>query len=362
MRRGVRLRYLKRIRKPGGAVYVYLARPGRKMQPLPDLPENHPRFVAAYHEAWEKGEEVARAPRAQAGTLSALCASWRASHEFRSLAPTTRANKAAIIKRLEARVGHVQVAAIEPRHIRRDLEKQPPHAANNLLKVWRKLMRHAKRMDWRPDDPAREVERVPTGKSRGFHTWTLAEIDRFKARHPAGSMARLALYLLLCLGRRRSEVVGLGPQHVEDGGIWVHSSKTATSEDERLWLPLHPELAQEIALHQDRMIFLTTQHGKPFASGNAFGNWWKDRCIEAGLPHWGTHGGRKAVATFLAEAGATAHQIMAVTGHRTLAQVEVYTRAARQRHMATQGVALLDFVNRAGAVSENGEKPNKIKG
>jgi hypothetical protein len=41
------------------------------------------------------------------------------------------------------------------------------------------------------------------------------------------------------------------------------------------------------------------------------------------------HGLRKAACRRLAEVGATAHQIMAVSGHKSLREVERYTRAAR---------------------------------
>lgn len=327
------MRYLKRIRKPGGRVYVYLAKPGAKMVRLPDLPENDPAFLAAYAAAYGSDAPVRRS--AAPGSVSALCASFRASHAFRAYASLTRQNKARILARLEDRVGHVPARAIRARHIAADMERQKPEAANNLLKVWRSLMKHAKRTGLRDDDPSREVERVPT-KPTGHHTWTDAEIDRFRARWPSGSMPRLAMEMLLCLGQRRSDVVKLGRQHMEAGGINIAQDKTGA----RLWIPLHPDLSREIPA--DRMTFLVTERGKPFASGNAFGNWFKARCIEAKLPHWSTHGGRKAAARRLAEAGATAHQIMAITGHKTLAEVERYTRAAEQRRMAAQAVEIVN--------------------
>lgn len=339
MGRGVRLQYLKRIRKPSGRVYTYLAKPGAKMVRLPDLPENHPDFLAAYARAYGSDAPVRKA--AAPGSVSALCASFRASHAFRGYTALTRRNKAGIMARLEDRVGHVPVRAIQPRHIAADLERQKPAAANNLLKVWRALMKHAKSMGMIETDPSREVERVKV-REQGHHTWTDAEIDRFCARWPSGSMPRLAMALLLYLGQRRSDVVKLGRQHVEDGGINVAQDKTGA----RLWIPLHPELASEIP--SDRMTFLVTSYGRPFASGNSFGNWFKDRAAEAGLPHWSTHGGRKAAARRLAEAGATAHQIMAITGHKTLSEVERYTRAAEQRRMAVQAVEIVNRRKPAG--------------
>ena|SRR6516165_8633330 len=56
---------------------------------------------------------------------------------------------------------------------------------------------------------------------------------------------------------------------------------------------------------------LVTGKDKPF-TGAGFGNWFRDRCRKAELPRRCTsHGLRKTAATYLAEQGATDHQLMA---------------------------------------------------
>jgi integrase/recombinase XerD len=47
------------------------------------------------------------------------------------------------------------------------------------------------------------------------------------------------------------------------------------------------------------------------------------------------HDLRKATAIKLAELGALPHMIQGLTGHRTLKEVEVYTRKARQKLLPT---------------------------
>jgi integrase len=51
---------------------------------------------------------------------------------------------------------------------------------------------------------------------------------------------------------------------------------------------------------------------------------------------WGlaAHGLRKAACRRLAEAGCTPHQIKAISGHKTLAEVTRYTDAADQKRLA----------------------------
>ncbi len=64
-----------------------------------------------------------------------------------------------------------------------------------------------------------------------------------------------------------------------------------------------------------------------------------DAIREAGLPsRCKAHGLRKAAARRLAEAGCSASEIAAITGHKTLAEVERYTRAADQERLARQAI------------------------
>jgi integrase len=67
-----------------------------------------------------------------------------------------------------------------------------------------------------------------------------------------------------------------------------------------------------------------------------------DAIAKAGLPdHCVLHGLRKAATRRLAEAGCTTLQIMAVTGHKTLAEVERYTEAAQQAPRAKDAISRL---------------------
>jgi integrase len=49
-------------------------------------------------------------------------------------------------------------------------------------------------------------------------------------------------------------------------------------------------------------------------------------------------GHHKAAATRLANAGCSVHQVKAITGHRSLAEVARYTKAADQRRLARQAL------------------------
>ena len=74
------------------------------------------------------------------------------------------------------------------------------------------------------------------------------------------------------------------------------------------------------------MHFVVSSYGHPFTVGR-FGNWFKDRCREAGVEK-SPHGLRKLSATLAAEGGAGAHELMAQYGWSKLDQAEIYTRRA----------------------------------
>ena len=79
-----------------------------------------------------------------------------------------------------------------------------------------------------------------------------------------------------------------------------------------------PKLGATIAAtRSEHLTFLVTDCGKPYTPAG-FGNAMRDWCDQANLHHCSAHGLRKACATGLAEAGATAHEVASVTGRRLL--------------------------------------------
>ena len=87
------------------------------------------------------------------------------------------------------------------------------------------------------------------------------------------------------------------------------------------------------------MTFLTTERGAPFTSAG-FGNWFRDRCNEAGLRHCSAHGLRKASITRLANLGATTDQMKSISGHTSDAALNVYKKTADQQRLARQAMSL----------------------
>jgi integrase len=131
-----------------------------------------------------------------------------------------------------------------------------------------------------------------------------------------------------------------------------------------LTIPVLPVLSQIIgATKTGQMVFLATQTGKPFTS-NGFGNRFRKWCDAAGLSHCSAHGLRKAGATIAANNGATARELMAIFGWKTIEQVQHYTAAADQKRLAAGAMTLLlpeqaenEIVPLSGSIHQGGTKP-----
>ncbi len=128
----------------------------------------------------------------------------------------------------------------------------------------------------------------------------------------------------------------MGRQHIKSEWLTVRQQKTGAIVE----IPVRKELRAAIdLLPNNHLTFLVTENGKPFTAAG-FGNWFREVCREAGLAdHCAAHGLRKAAARRLAEAGCTAHQIMAITGHKTLREVTRYTEAADRHGLAEAAMA-----------------------
>lgn len=290
-------------------------------------------FMAIYHAALDGRAPTAPASRAQPGTIAALVARYYASGAFAKLRPTTQTTYRGILNRFVAAHGDKRVASLERGHVQRmmDARASTPQAANNWLALLRMTMALAVELGWRGDNPTTGVKSYPDAGD-GHPTWEAHHIAAFRARHPIGSRARLAMELLFGTAQRRSDVIRMGRQHVRDGVLSIRQAKTGMQVD----VPLLPEVvaAIEATGASDRLTFLVTAHGRPFAPAG-FGNWFREQCTLAGLPpRYSAHGLRKAAATRLADAGATETELKAWGGWKTTKEVQRYTERANRKRAA----------------------------
>jgi integrase len=315
----------------------YFRRAGFKQVPLPGLPWS-PEFMDAYQTALGTAHRTEiNASRTAPGTINALVVSYYKSDPWKNgLKEETRKTRHRLIEKFRAEHGDKRVALLQRGHIEKMLaEIEKPSARRHWLKAIRGLMRAAI-PTMRKDDPTAGIPGIKLPKSRGHHTWTDTEIEQYRAYWPLGTQQRLVFEFALETVSRRGEVIRLGPQHVKNGRIRIERTHGSADVD----IPVSPELQAACdAMPKAHLTYIVTACGKPrskYGLGNDFARW----VTEAGLPtRCRMHGLKKGGMRRLAEHGNTTHELMAISGHRTLSEVQRYTDEADRKRLATSGMA-----------------------
>jgi integrase len=316
----------------------YFRRSGYPSATLP-APYGSTAFIAAYEAARKGAPLPIGAGRSAPGTISALIAAYYDAHVFCCLKPSTQRVYKNILERFRAVHGHKSVAGLQAKHVRQimNARQSTPDAANRLRTLISILMDFAVSIDLRPDNPTVGVKRFRR-KSEGFATWSETDIEVFRAHWPLGSRERLAFELALGTAQRRGDLCRIGWQHVVKDAILVRQNKTGAC----VTIPILPELQEALKLTpRDRLTFINKSCGAGMTAPS-LGNWFREAIRAAGLSDaLSLHGLRKATARRLAEAGCTPHEIAAITGHKSLSEIERYTREAEKTRMAQSAVAKL---------------------
>jgi integrase len=297
------------------------------------------------------------AGRTVVGSVDHLVAAYldlgeKCTSPFKTLKPETRRTRRNILENFRKKygtlpvyrtVGEKRVMLLTREHMQRIVNEkvETPFAQRNLLNTVRAMFQWAMSEGRVPDDPTLGVKRRKV-KTTGFKTWDEAEIARFEDKYPVGTKERLAFALLLYTGQRRSDMVQIGRQHVHNDLLILDQGKTEGGEEAHLEIPMHPKLRETVDATPMVGVktFLVTSFGKPFTS-KGFGNWFREVCDAADCPDVSAHGLRKATGRRLAEIGCTEHQIAAILGQASIAEVARYTKAANRKRMAREGMAKL---------------------
>ena len=361
----VKLKYVDRFVDRHGRWRYYFRRARGARMALPGKPGT-PEFMTAYQSALD-GSPMERPARMRGdpGTFDRLVQEYFASADYLRLAASSRRAYKLVMERFvrDEKIGHRLVGQMTRAHVQRIIAKRAltPGAANDLLKKIKILMRFGIENGWRRDDPTFRLKKFTAGE---FHTWTDEEIARYQQHWPFGSRERTGFALLLYTGQRVGDVSGMSWGDVEEDAIWVVQAKTGA----KLLVPLHGDLATVLsAWPKASGAILTTSFGRRFTA-KGLANFMADKIGVAGLPErCVTHGLRKAAARRLAEAGCSANEIAAITGHATLKEVERYTKAAEQKKLARAAIGRLGSGRGGGRIPNleprfgiNPENPNKF--
>ncbi|SHM37725.1 tyrosine-type recombinase/integrase [Bradyrhizobium lablabi] len=310
-----------------GRPRFYLRRPGHAKIPLPGLPWS-PEFMEARQTALDgdAGKVEIGAKRTVDGSVSHGLIGYYKSNFFTGLADSSQKMRRAELERFRNDHGDKRVVMMHAIAIQNILNGKTPAAQRNFRKALRGYIDYCLSVKLMKVDPLLGAK-LSKLKTIGHHPWESAECEQFEEHHAVGTRARLAYELLLQAGQSKCDVVRMGRQHVRKGMMTMKRQKTGT--------PFNVEITPRLQAAIDAMpasnhlTFLITAEGNGFTAAG-FGNWFREMCRVAKLPARCTsHGLRKAAATYLAELGATDHQLMAWFGWSSISQAQVYTKAAR---------------------------------
>ena len=296
-------------------------------------------FRQAYETCVKGVQKIPSADATKPGTLNWLIVRYLTSSRYADLSEVRKKTLRRELEWLRLQAGDLPFASFEPRHVEAFMaRKEGPTAANTVKKNMSMLFNFAikKSLMGQRFNPASSADRRKENPD-GYHTWTEEEIAQYLAFHPSGSKPRLAMLIFLYTGASRQDAARMGRQNMSGERIKYSRGKTKVGAD----LPILPELADEIArLPVDQLMFLTHTAGKPYKP-ETLGNWFRDQCNAAGLPHCAAHGLRKAGATRLAEAGATEWEIASYLAHKDTKMAAVYVRKANRGKLADRGMGRL---------------------
>ena len=133
------------------------------------------------------------------------------------------------------------------------------------------------------------------------------------------------------MAERVGDVAKMRRADIVDEELHVIQDKTGAE----LYLPIVPKLEQAMKAYPAKGLSLIgNEQGQPLTRAG-LSHMMREAIKDAELPaKCVSHGLRKAAMRRLAEDGRTEKQIAAVSGHKTLREIERYTAAADQRRLA----------------------------
>ena len=249
------------------------------------------------------------------------------NHKWADYAEGTKKSRMAIFRRYRKAAGSRSLSSITTGDIEAALYAKGGHGAANELKALKPVFHHLKKLRIIPKNPAADVE-LDTPAIKGFPTTSADEIEAFVKRWKVGTRERLIFDLGLYTGAARVDLARLGRHHIQ-GNLLTFCRQKSKVETH---VPLTADLRSVIAHTPDiSATFILNNYGKPYTK-ESLGNLYGDAARAAGITSR-LHGLRKAFCVYWAESGKTTHEIAAMSGHLSLAEVERYTKAADRKRI-----------------------------
>lgn len=293
-----------------------------------------------------------------ADSIASLIDSFQRSPKWNKLAPQTQTMYCIYLRDLHRAFGHVAAYKVKRADIMvaRDAiaAKRGHGAATGFIRAASGVFTWALDMQWgnvHINPAANGSKDLEKGH---LLAWTQEEADVALARLP--EHLRRVVVLALYTGARRGDLCGMTWENYDGDSLHFVPQKTRRHTTELLSVPCHPALQAELSAWRGEAAatatILTDAQGKPW-KGNLLSHYLPEALCRIGLTNeLNVHGLRKLACANLADAGCSTHEIAAITGHRTLGMIQLYTETANRRKLGRSAIARLADL-KSGAPVDN---------
>lgn len=303
-------------------------------------------FRAEYEAALDGAKAPARRDGAKPGTLKWVGEQYLRSPRYLGSSDSWKATVRGQLDWLFDQAGDLPIDQLQTKHVEalmgakyEEGSGQQAAAANTVKKNLSILFNYAMKKGYGATfNPAAHADGYKENPD-GFHTWTIDEMRRFLTAHAPGTKARLVFALAANTGAARQDIAAMTWGNIEGDEISYKRGKTKIGGT----FPIFDLLRNELVVIPRGTVVLVT-HGKrglPYKP-ETLGNWFKEQCKAAGLPHCSLHGIRKGIATQIADHGGTEYEVMAFLAHATPKQGATYTKQANRKTLIGSGLKRLD--------------------
>lgn len=284
----------------------------------------------------QERERLLNAPAPVKGgkDLAAVVRAYRRNRKFTRLAARTRSDYDPHLLYIEEKLGHLAPRYVERHHVIKWLDKwakdNTPHQANYRLRVFRIVLERAIDMGLLPTggNPAKGVSELEYDKIIR-EPWPVNLVEKY--RKTAKGEALLLFEALLGLGQRIGDTRKLRWSDYDGAAFTLKQGKTGT----KVYLPVPPILKALLDAEPRRALYIfpNKDMSGPLSYRAAHDRVMKVRTL-IGAEKYDLHALRHTKASELAAAGHDDAVIMAITGHKSVSALKIYTEEARQKARA----------------------------
>lgn len=294
-------------------VYRYLGKGGPRIDGEPGTEE----FFASYLKALKskKAEPDAR-------TFASLVDRYRASADFKKLAPRTRDGYETRLEDIGAKFATMPMSVFDNPKARRrfrvmaldwrdDIGLQSTHRADATFTVLARVCSWAEDRGLIEDNPLRNPKKLHRATRRDM-VWTEEQEAAFRRSAPPHVL--LAFDLALWTGQRQGDLLSLTWRAFDGDTLSLTQGKTRQSVIVPVAAPLRALLDHAKANRPDAVTILTTMQGRPWTE-SGFRATWRKAVLAAGVEGVTFHDLRGTFVTRASIAGASEAEITTITGH-----------------------------------------------